>query len=166
MRLRRALFIAAFVLPAAAWPAAAQFQPQPQAQPQQQPACMQEFLKLRGDAEKRGQAIKAASERKATAKEACALFNAFSAAEAKMLKFANASGVWCGMPPQVLEQMKQSHTHTVQLQTKICQAAAMPQRAPGPTLSDSLAAPVPDASNIKTGKGTYDTLTGAPLGAR
>lgn len=166
MSLRRALLIAAFALPAAAGPAAAQFQPQPQAQPQQQPACMQEFLRLRGDAEKRGMAIKVASERKATAKEACALFNAFSAAEGKMVKYATESGVWCGMPPQVLEQMKQAHTHTVQLRAKICQAAAMPQRAPGPTLSDSLAAPVPDASNIKTGKGTYDTLTGAPLGAK
>ncbi len=34
----------------------------------------------------------------------------------------------------------------------------------GPTLSDALTAPVTDASNIKTGRGTFDTLTGTPLG--
>lgn len=162
MRLRRALVIAALVLPAAAGPAAAQFQPPPQ--PQQQPPCMQEFLKLRADAEKKAAAIKLASEHKATPKEACHLFTVFAAAEVKLIKFAAESGVWCGMPDQVLAQMKQSHAQTDKLRVRICQAAAAPPPPTGPTLSDSLAAPVPDASNIKTGKGTYDTLTGAPIG--
>lgn len=162
MRLRRALVIAALVLPAAAGPAAAQFQPPPQ--PQQQPPCMQEFLKLRADAEKKAAAIKLASEHKATPKEACHLFTVFAAAEVKLIKFAAESGVWCGMPDQVLAQMKQSHAQTDKLRLRICQAAAAPPPPTGPTLSDSLAAPVPDASNIKTGKGTYDTLTGAPIG--
>ena len=160
MRLRLALAIAAIVLPAAAGPAAAQFQPQPQ----QQPPCMQEFLKLRADAEKKAAAIKLASEHQATPKEACHLFTVFAAAEVKLIKFAAESGVWCGMPDQVLAQMKQSHAQTDKLRVRICQAAAAPPRPAGPTLSDSLAAPVPDASNIKTGKGTYDTLTGAPIG--
>lgn len=162
MRLRRALAIAAIVLPVSAGPAAAQFQPPPQ--PQQQPPCMQEFLKLRADAEKKAAAIKLASEHKATPKEACHLFTVFAAAEVKLIKFAAESGVWCGMPDQVLAQMKQSHAQTDKLRVRICQAAAAPPPPTGPTLSDSLAAPVPDASNIKTGKGTYDTLTGAPIG--
>jgi hypothetical protein len=167
MSLRRAVAIApilaAILLPAAASPAAAQFQPQPQPQ-QQPPPCMQEFLKLRADAEKKAAAIKLASEHKATPKEACHLFTVFAAAEVKLIKFAAESGVWCGMPDQVLAQMQQSHAQTDKLRVRICQAAAAPPRPAGPTLSDSLAAPVPDASNIKTGKGTYDTLTGAPIG--
>jgi hypothetical protein len=37
----------------------------------------------------------------------------------------------------------------------------------GPSLSDALGTPiVPDASTTRTGPGTYDTLTGNPLGAR
>ena len=167
MSLRRAVAIApilaAILLPAAASPAAAQFQPPPQPQ-QQPPPCMQEFLKLRADAEKKAAAIKLASEHKATPKEACHLFTVFAAAEVKLIKFAAESGVWCGMPDQVLAQMKQSHAQTDKLRVRICQAAAAPPPPSGPTLSDSLAAPVPDASNIKRGKGTYDTLTGAPIG--
>jgi hypothetical protein len=42
--------------------------------------------------------------------------------------------------------------------------AAQPQRPAGPSLSDALGGPIPDSSNIKTGRGTFDTLTGTPLG--
>ena len=160
MDMCRGIITGAFLL-ATVWPAAAQ-----QPQPQQAPPCLQEFIKLRGDAEKKAAAIKAASERKATPKEACQLFNAFSAAEAKMVKYATDSGVWCGIPAEALTEMKKSHARTEQIRSNVCQAAAAPPRPAGPTLSDSLAAPVPNANNIKTGRGTYDTLTGAPLGAR
>ena len=51
-----------------------------------------------------------------------------------------------------------------EIRTKVCQVAAAPQRQQGPSLSDALSAPVPDSNNIKTGRGTYDTLTGSPLG--
>ena len=141
-------------------------QPQPQAQPQQAPPCLQEFLKLRGDAEKKALAIRTASEHKAPPKEACHLFNVFSAAEAKMIKYAADSGVWCGIPAEALAEMKKAHARTDEIRIKVCQVAAAPPRPAGPTLSDSLSAPVPNANNIKTGRGTYDTLTGAPLGAR
>ena len=164
MDLRRAMLIAVGLLPFAAVPAAAQFQP---AAPQQEPPCIQDFGKLRADAETKAKAIRAASERKATPKEACALFNVFSAAEAKMLKYAETNAVWCGIPPQIVQQMKQSHAHTTELRVRICKVAAAPPRAAGPTLSDALTAPVTDANNIKPGRGgTFDTLTGTPLGGR
>jgi len=159
MTLRRALFIAAFTL-LAAWPAAAQFEPQ------QQPPCLQEFMKLRADAEHKARAIKAANDRKATAQEACRLFNAFSASEAKLIKYATENGTWCGIPPEAMVEMKKGHSRTEEIRTKVCQIAATQPRPAGPTLSDSLSAPVPSANNIKTGKGTYDTLTGSPLGAK
>ena len=54
----------------------------------QQPPCIQEFVKLRDDAEKRGRAIRHASQRKASPKEACASVQRFTAAEAKMIKYA------------------------------------------------------------------------------
>ncbi len=167
MNLRRAAFIAAFasVLPvAAALPAAAQFQPAPQGEP---PPCIKEFLRLRGDAEKKAAAIKAAGERKAPPQVACKLFNTYSAAEAKMLKYATENSVWCGIPAQILTTMKQAHGKTTTMRTRICRIAeAGPPRPAGPTLSDALGGTVPDSSNIKTGHGTFDTLTGTPLGAK
>ena len=61
--------------------------------------------------------------------------------------------------------MKQQHAKTVQIQTQVCRAAAAPPRPQGPSLSDALGgSAVPDVNNIRTGRGTYDTLTGTPLG--
>ena len=48
-------------------------------------------------------------------------------------------------------------------------AAPPPRRRArrGPSLSDVLGgSAVPDANNIKTGRGTFDTLTGTPLGSQ
>lgn len=169
MNVRRAWFIAAWIGAVAAAPAAAQAPPAaPAQQPQAgQPPCIVEFMKLRDETQKRGQALRAASERHATSKEACGLFNAFTAMEGKLLKYAGDNSVWCGIPQQIVDQIKQGHTKSMEMRTKVCQAAANggTQGAPHvPTLSDALGAPVPDAGNIKTGRGTFDTLTGTPLG--
>jgi hypothetical protein len=165
MSLRRAFF-AACMIALYAGAANAQFQPpaaQPPAAQQQEPPCVQEFFKLRGEAEKKGLAIKAANERKASPKEACQLFGAFITAQAKMLKYASDNTVWCGIPPQVIENLKQGVAKISEVRTRVCQAAAAPQPT-GPSLSDALSNPVPDSNNIKTGRGTFDTLTGNSLG--
>ena len=191
MNLRRAALIAACMFVVTAGPAAAQAPwpqqqqpaaaPWPQqqqqqqqqaatspwsAQPQQMPPCVQEFTKLRDEAQKRANAIRTASERKATPQEACGLFNAFSAAEGKMIKYATDNSVSCGIPPDVLTNMKKGHARTSEIRTKVCQVAAAPQRPAGPSLSDALSAPITDSNNIKTGGGTFDTLTGTPLGSK
>jgi hypothetical protein len=166
MTLRRAWLIVA-LLAAAIGPAAAQFQPVAPPAQQQAPPCFVEFSKMRNDTEKKAIAIRTANERKADAKVACGLFNAFTAAEGKMLKYAVDNATWCGIPPQVIEQIKKGHAQAMALRGRICQAAANAanQVAPrAPSLSDALGAPIPDSDNIKTGRGTYDTLTGTPLG--
>jgi len=140
--------------------AQAQFGP---AAPQQEPPCIKDFGKLREEAEKKAMAIRAAGERKATPKEACQLFNAFVAAQSKMLKYATDNATWCGIPNQVVSDLKGGITKTSEIRTRVCQAAAAPQRPAGPSLSDALSGPVPDSNNIKTGRGTFDTLTGNPL---
>ncbi len=160
MNLRRALFIAALVLPAAAGPVAAQV---PGAQP---PPCIKDFIKLRDDAAKKAAAIRSANEQKVDAKTACHLFNRFSEAEAKLIKYADANATWCGIPPDIVKNMKQAHSRTNVIRTKVCQVAAAPPRPRGPSLSDTLTAPVPNANNIKTGRGTFDTLTGTSIGNR
>jgi hypothetical protein len=182
MDLRRAALIAVCMFVVTAGPATAQApwpqqQPPPpqqqqaatspwSARPQQMPPCVQEFTKLRDEAQKRANAIRTASERKATPQEACGLFNAFSAAEIKMIKYATDNAVSCGIPPDVLTNMKKGHAKTSEIRTKVCQAAAAPQRPAGPSLSDALTAPITDSNNIKTGGGTFDTLTGTPLGSK
>jgi hypothetical protein len=136
-------------------------------QQEQMPPCLAEFVKLRTDVEKHGGKIKAAGERKEkpSPKEACGLFNAFTAAEAKMIKYAVGPGVACGIPAQVIDNMKQSHAKSSEIRARVCQvAAAGPRRPAAPSLSDALSAPVTNADNIKTGRGTFDTLTGTPLG--
>jgi hypothetical protein len=136
------------------------------APPQQQvPPCMKDFTPLRDDAEKKAKAIRAASERHVSAAEACKLFASLVAAEVKMVKFANANQVSCGIPAQIVEQIKASHKNTDSMRARVCQAAAAPQPR-GPTLGDALSTTAPDSSNIRHGRGTYDTLTGTPLGGR
>lgn len=130
-----------------------------------EPPCVAELMKLRDVADKRASAIRAANTRKASPKEACGLFNALVTAQAKMFKYATDNQQSCGIPPQFISQIKQSQTQVSEIRTKVCNAAAAPQTR-GPTLSDALTGPIPDSSNIKTGRGTFDTLTGSPLGAR
>lgn len=146
--------------------AAAPSGPSPWDQPQQAPPCIEEFSKLRDATEKRAMAIRAASERKADPKEACGLFNAFAAAESKMIKYAVDNQVGCRIPAQIIDGMKKGQARTADIRTKVCRAASAPARSAAPTLSDALTAPVPNSNNIKTGRGTFDTLTGSPLGAR
>lgn len=163
---RRAPLIAVAAILWMTAPAAAQFPPAgPQPQQQQAPPCMADFAKLRDDAQKKIAAIQEASKRHASPVEACKLFNVFSAAEAKFVKFVETNTAKCGIPPQVGAQLKANHGKTEQIRAQICKAAAAPPRPAGPSLSDALGgSAVPDANNIKTGRGTYDTLTGTPLG--
>lgn len=157
----RGAIITVCILPLYAGVAAAQGQAGP---PQQEPPCVKDFVKLRDDVEKKAGAIRAANDRKATPKEACQLFNVFISAQAKMLKYAVDNGAWCGIPTQVVANLKAGLTKTSEIRTKVCQVAAAPVQQTGPTLSDALTSPVPNSSNIKTGRGTFDTLTGSPIG--
>jgi hypothetical protein len=128
---------------------------------QQQPPCFNEFMPIRNEAEKRGQAIQAASKRKAPPAEVCGLFKRYSEQEAKLVKFAETNGTWCGIPAEAIKQMKSNHSRTLQIRQRVCAAAAAPPRPRGPTLGDALGIhTAPSASTTRTGRGTFDTLTG------
>ena len=163
MTLRRGLILAVGLLPLAAGAAFAQFPPAPGQQPQQ-PPCMADFTKVRNDSEIMARMIQEAGKRHAQAKEACRLFTVFHAAQAKMYKYATENATWCGIPPQVIEQIKTGIGQAAEVRTKICKVAEAPPRPAGPTLSDALSAPGVNSDNIKTGRGTFDTLTGTPIG--
>src|SRR6201999_1692098 len=105
-------------------------------------ACMKGFLPLREDAEKKGKAIKAASERHAPPDEACKVIGNYSAAEVKMINYVEKNSQKCGIPPQIGEQLKAAHKNTESLLKKVCDAAQQMKTAgaaaAGPSLSDVL----------------------------
>ena len=130
--------------------------------------CMKEFLPLRQEAEKRGQALRGASEKHQGPDVACKLINSFIQAEIKMIKYVETNSARCGIPPQISEQLKKGHKGSEAMQERICTAAAnMKNQAPaGPSLSDVLgsAAALPEPTVAKkSGGSTFDTLSGNAL---
>ena len=130
--------------------------------------CMKGFMPLRQEAEKRGKLIKAASDRHAAPDEACKLITNFGVAEVKMLKYVETHVQQCGIPPQVLDQLRSGHKNSENMQQKVCavaQQAAQQQKGPaGPSLSEVLGSStaLPEATNTKKGS-TFDTLNGNVL---
>ncbi len=133
--------------------------------------CMKGFLPLRQEAEKRGAAIKAASDRRAPPDEACKLITAFSQSEVKMLSYIKANATKCGIPDNVGAQMQAGHKNTEGMRQKVCAVARGGGGGGGgpaaaPRLSDVLgsSASLPDASTArKSGGTTFDTLNGNVL---
>src|SRR5262249_20813500 len=132
----------------------------PQAPP---PAC-QQLLSARDDVNKHGQALQAAGQKKAPPDELCKLFKTFLAVETKMIKGLEEHSATCGVPTDVLKQVKAGHSKAAQMSKQICDAAAQP-RMVGPSLSDALGTTplVPDASTTKKGSSTFDTLSSSAL---
>jgi hypothetical protein len=72
----------------------------------------------------------------------------------------------CGVPPEVIKQVKDGYGKASEVGKKVCDVAAQGARPAGPTLSDALGTTpmVPDASSAtKKSQSTFDTLTGSPL---
>jgi hypothetical protein len=129
---------------------------------------MNGFTKLREETEKRGLAAKAASEakKKPSREEFCKLVSAYSDSEARWIKFTAENLSKCGIPKEILVQIKAAHTHTAEAKTKICSGGPMPGAAAAPTLSDALGTsslPSQETEKHKSGGGTMDTLTGNAL---
>jgi hypothetical protein len=126
------------------------------------PPCVAEFMKLRSNVEKTGLAAKAAHDKNATREEMCKLIESFTASEEKMVKYADVNATACGIPAEAVKQMKGNHSHTILIRKQVCSAG--PAAAPAvPTLSDALGTNTSPTPTTKTGKGTFDTLTGNPL---
>jgi hypothetical protein len=119
------------------------------------------FPSIREEVEKGAAGIRAAGDRKATREEVCPLFKTFATKEAKLVKFLETNQRLCGVPPNIITQVKQNHAKTIQIRNTVCSAAPS---AAGPTLSDALGGPIiADDTSVKTGRGTFDTLTGNAL---
>jgi hypothetical protein len=119
------------------------------------PPCMAEYAKLREDVEKKGMAAKEASQRKVSREEMCKYVTTYAVAEEKWVKFAVSGVQSCGIPAQIVDQLKKVHSGTEQTKQKLC--AAGPGGA-APTLSDILTAPSTPSPQAKKDGGTFDTL--------
>jgi hypothetical protein len=141
--------------------------PAPPSQAGPSDECMKGFVPLREEAEKRGKLIKAASERHASPEEACKLIGNFSKAEVNMIKYVETYSAKCGIPPQISDQLKNGHKNTETMQKKVCSVAQQQQqKGPvGPSLSEVLgsSAALPEATAVKKGGSTFDTLNGNVL---
>ena len=129
-------------------------------------ACMKSFMPLRAEAEKRGKMIKAASDRHAPPDEACKLIGSYSQAETSMIKYVEVNAAKCGIPPQIADQLKAGHKNTEKMQKQVCAVAAQRPTGPaGPSLSEVLgsSAALPEATPVKKGGSTFDTLNGNVL---
>ncbi len=132
-------------------------------QPQQPPPACQQLLTLRDETQKHGQAIQKANERKGSVQDACRLFRSYLSAEVKFIKGIEEHGRTCGVPPDLLKQVKDSHARASQIGKQVCDAAAQGARPAGPSLSDALGTgpTVPDGAT--KGGGAFDTLSGNVL---
>jgi hypothetical protein len=138
----------------------------PVGQPQQKPPCFDQFIPLRQEVDKRFEVAKAALERRAPASELCSLLTKFTDAEVSMIKYVEQNGPWCNFPPNLLDSMKSSHVKSQGYKKQACTAAASPPRPARPaepTLSDAFGSPPLNKDTTRTGRGTFDSLSGNPL---
>jgi len=85
-----------------------------------QPPCMAEFVKLREDVQKKGLAAKAAGARKVSREEMCQYITAYYSAYLKWVRFTELKLTSCGIPVNVLQELKQLLDPTDQTRNKIC----------------------------------------------
>jgi len=131
-----------------------------------QQECMTQFTSLRTEVEKRGMAAKTGGEKRVSREEMCKLVTAYSAAEIKWVKYAEGNMTKCGIPKEIVTQLKAVHAKTADGQKKLCAAGPAGGAAAAPTLSDALGTatlPTHESEKRKRG-GTLDTLTGNALG--
>lgn len=130
-------------------------------------ACMTEFTKLQAETDQRAKATKAASQRKVPREELCKLLQAFEGAIGKWAKYVKDNAAKCGIPPNLVEQLKSGHANIANSAKQVCDTGGLGGGPKAPTLSDALGTaymPTPEPNRPKAVTGTLNTLTGTPLG--
>ena len=119
------------------------------------------FPKLRDEAKAKAEVVSAIGKRKGDRQQMCAAVQSFTAAEEKVVKFLEDNKRGCGVPDQAVAQAKTMHVNTIKFRDTVCAEGPKPK---APTLSDAIGTPSVDTGqNTRTGRGTFDTLTGNPL---
>jgi hypothetical protein len=126
------------------------------------PVCAS-FPTLRDEAQKKASVVQAIGSHKPPDRaKMCAAVTAFYGAEQKVVAFLETNKSKCGVPDQAVQQAKLIHTNTEKFKDQVCAEGPKPKI---PTLSEAITTtPVDTPKNTKTGPGTFNTLTGNPLG--
>ena len=122
-----------------------------------------QFTVLNQATQLKANAVQTAMKTKADRKEICRLMTVFVGSEGSVVKFLIDNKTWCGIPDPIIAQAKAAHEKSLKFREVVCTEAPGPK---APTLSDAIkTTPVDSAANtnVKRG-GTFDTLTGNPLG--
>ena len=128
------------------------------------PPCLQKFLPMRAEAEKRAGVLQAGINKKKPPPELCHLFRSFTEAEEKVVSYAVANQSGCGIPPDAVAQMKKNHAKTVDVRDRVCAVAEQPAKPAGPNLGEALGfGSLPTSETTRSGTGTLDSLSGNPL---
>jgi hypothetical protein len=157
--------------PIGSTPMGSSFGPPPGARPAppQEAPCIRDFVPLRDEAQKRGNLIGAAAQRKAPREEVCKLFKNFEASEAKVVKFVTTNQAQCQIPKEAVTQLKANHERTLKTRATVCGpggtgTAAPGAPPPGPKLSDELGTRgVAGPGTGSGGSGIFNTLSGNAL---
>jgi hypothetical protein len=88
----------------------------------EQQKCLQEFTGYRSETEKRAKAAVAASKERPTRAQMCDLVAVYSTAELAWLNFAETNMTRCGIPAQVIAQIKSVHARTLDAKRRLCAA--------------------------------------------
>jgi len=129
------------------------------------PPCVAEFSRLRGEVEKRGAAAKAINDRHGSREDLCKALTTMVAAEGKWVSYSEKSQASCGIPPDLIKELKTNHDHMLKVRKQVCDAGATAAGPAAPSLSEALGTsqlPARDNTTTKRG-GTLDTLTGNPI---
>jgi hypothetical protein len=122
------------------------------------------FETISDETKKKADLVQAAMKAKAERSKVCTLITAFVASESNLVKFLEDNKSWCGVPDDAIKMSKARHEQSVKFRNVACDPNAGPPAQKAPTLSDAMKMPsVDSATNTKTGRGTFDTLTGNPL---
>jgi hypothetical protein len=125
------------------------------------PQCAQ-FTALSADTQAKAASLQGAMKAKADRKQVCAMLQAFVASESKVIKFLVDNQFACQVPEQAIASSKANHEKSTKFRDIACSDDGPHPKAP--SLSDAIKTPsVDSATNTKTGRGTFDTLTGNPL---
>jgi hypothetical protein len=81
-----------------------------------------------------------------------------------VLKFLEDNKSLCGVPDDAIKSSRVNHEKSIKFRNAACDPNAGAPAPKAPTLSDAIKMPSVDSgANTKTGRGTFDTLTGNPL---
>jgi len=129
--------------------------------------CLKEFTRLRGEVEKRGAVAKSVNDRKGGREEMCSAISGIYSAQVNWVKYTQSNYKRCGIPPDVVAELKKGQSHLAQLRKNVCSAGPATAAAPAaPSLSEALGtARLPVSSNDESSKrgGVLDTMTGTAI---